>query len=223
MIARHVALTRRRTQTVAVEVAHRARKSVSELTVCADDAPGLLAKIAGVLLANRVDILSATITSRRREDGTSEALDVFVTRDRYGRAITDARRWARVEEDLGKVIAARQSVESLIAERRERSSLPERVVPAVRTEIECDNQVSADFSVLDVFTQDRLGVLYTITRTLADLHLDIHLSKVATEASRVADVFYVREEAGGKLTSDRVDEVKLALAEALGKLQSNPV
>jgi [protein-PII] uridylyltransferase len=222
MIARHVTLTRRRKSPVAVEVVHRPRRSVSEMTVCADDAPGLLARIAGVLLANRIDILSATVTSRRREGGAGEALDVFTTRDRYGRAITDAKRWARVEEDLERVIAGKISVEALIQERRERSSLPERVVPAVRTEIEVDNEVSADFSVIDVYTQDRLGVLYTITRTLADLHLDIHLSKVATEASRVADVFYVREESGGKLTSDRVDEVTLALAESLGKLQSRP-
>jgi [protein-PII] uridylyltransferase len=222
-IARHVVLTRRRSSPVTVEVAHRARRSVSELTVCADDAPGLLSKITGVLLANRVDILAATITSRRREDGRAEALDVFLTRDRYGRPITDAKRWARVEEDLARVVTDQQSVEGLIGERRERSSLPERVVPAVRTEIDVDNQVSADFSVIDVFTQDRLGVLYTITRTLAELRLDIQLSKVATEAARVADVFYVREEGGGKLSPDRVDEVKLALAEALGNLQSRPV
>jgi [protein-PII] uridylyltransferase len=109
----------------------------------------------------------------------------------------------------------------VIDERRDKSSLPERIVPKVRTEIKVDNDVSADFSVLDVFTQDRLGVLYTITRTLAELALDIHLSKVATEAHRVADVFYVRERAGGKLAADRVDEVKLALAEALGQLQAN--
>jgi len=61
-----------------------------------------------------------------------------------------------------------------------------------------DNEISGDFSVVDVYTQDRLGVLYTITRTLASLQLDIQLSKVATEADRVADVFYVREQGGGK-------------------------
>jgi [protein-PII] uridylyltransferase len=82
-----------------------------------------------------------------------------------------------------------------------------------------DNAVSQEFSVIDVYTQDRLGVLYTITRTLAQLKLDIQLSKVATEASRVADVFYVRETDGAKLSEWRVDEIKLALGEALGALQ----
>ncbi len=222
-IARHVALSRRRLGGKAgmvAEVVHRPRKGVSEVTVCADDVPGLLSRIAGVLLANRVDVLGAHITSRKLAGGGTEAIDVFTTRDRYGRPITDAKRWARVEEDLARVLDGRATVEAVIEERRERSTLPERVVPAVRTEVEVDNQVSADFSVVDVFTQDRLGVLYTITRTLAELELDIQLSKVATEAARVADVFYVREAAGGKLAPDRVDELKLALGEALGRLQA---
>ncbi len=218
-IARHVQLTRRRRGAVAVEVVHRARKGVSEVTVVADDAPGLLAKIAGVLVANRVDVLDAQITSRAAEGGRGpEALDVFTTRDRYGRPITDPARWRRVEEDLARVLENKISVESLIEERRERSSLPERVVPQVKTEIEVDNEVSADFSVIDVYTQDRLGVLHAITHTLAALDLDIQLSKVATEAARVADIFYVRESAGGKLAEARVDEVKRALEAALAAL-----
>jgi [protein-PII] uridylyltransferase len=224
-IARHVALTRRRRGPVATEVVHRARRGSSELTVVADDAPGLLAKIAGVLVAHRVDVLSATITSRQLPgDGATparaEAVDVFVTRDRYGRPITDEKRWAKVEEDLGRVLSGQVPVERVIEERRERGGLPERVVPAVATEIEVDNQVSAEFSVVDVFTQDRPGVLYAITKTLAALELDIHLSKVATEAARVADVFYVREAAGGgKLSPARIEEVKQALEGALASLR----
>jgi [protein-PII] uridylyltransferase len=219
-IARHVQLTQRRTGVSAMEVVHKPRKSVSEVSIIADDAPGLLARVAGVLLANRVDVLAAQITSRTLPGGKSEAIDVFTTRDRYGRPITDEKRWQRVEEDLARVLSGQITIEGLIAQRQERSSLPERVVPAVRTEIEVDNDVSADFSVIDVYTQDRLGVLYSITQTLADLGLDIHLSKIATEASRVADVFYVREQSGGKLTDTRVDEVRLAVGEALGRLQA---
>jgi [protein-PII] uridylyltransferase len=227
-MVRHIALSRRRRGPVAMEVVHRPRKSVSEMTVCADDAPGLLYKIAGVLLANRIDVLQAQIhtrvaNTRTADDGSPpliEALDTFTCRDRYGRPITDEARWKRAEEDLRRVLGGAVPVEQVIEERRERSNLPERVVPQVRTEIEVDNEVSNDYSVIDVYTQDRLGVLYTITRTLAELKLDIQLSKVATEASRVADVFYVREMSGGKLDAERVDEVRLVLGEALGRLQA---
>jgi len=213
-IARHVELSRRRRGPVAVETVHRLRRSMSELSVICDDAPGLLAKVAGVLLANRIDVWAASITTRRTET-TVEAVDVFVTRDRYGRPITDAKRWQRVEEDLVAVLRGKD-IGALIEERRERSSLPERVVPRVATEIEVDNDISKEFSVVDVYTQDRLGVLYQITRTLSELGLDIHLSKVATEGHRVGDVFYVRETHGGKLTDERVTELKTALLASLG-------
>jgi [protein-PII] uridylyltransferase len=217
-MVRDLRLSRRRKGPVAVEVVHRERKAVSDVTVCADDAPGLLAKIAGVLLAHRIDVLAAHINTRVVGGVVVEALDTFTTRDRYGRPITDAARWQRVEDDLARVLGGEVSVDDVIEARRDRSSLPERVVPKVRTEVKVDNQVSNDCSVIDVYTQDRLGVLYTITRTLADLALDIHVSKVATEAHRVADVFYVREHGGGKLDVRRVDEVQLALGEALGRL-----
>ncbi|MCU1279775.1 MAG: [protein-PII] uridylyltransferase, partial [bacterium] len=222
-MVRDLQLSRRRKGPVAVEVVHRPRKAVSDVTVAADDAPGLLSKITGVLVAHRIDVLQAHINTRVAVSARGravEALDTFTTRDRYGRAITDAARWKRVEDDLARVLGGGATVEEVIAERRDKSSLPERVVPKVRTEIKVDNQVSNDFSVIDVYTLDRLGVLYTITRTLADLELDIHLSKVATEAHRVADVFYVRERSGGKHDDHRVDYVRLALGEALGRLQA---
>ena len=40
----------------------------------------------------------------------------------------------------------------------------------------------------------------TITRTLAELHLDVHLAKVATFDGRVIDAFYVRDSLGRKVT-----------------------
>jgi [protein-PII] uridylyltransferase len=220
----HISLSRRRGGPVAMDVVHRPHKAISELAICADDAPGLLCKIAGVLLANRVDVLQAQIHTRRatsRGAAFVEALDTFTTRDRHGRLSADGARWQRIEEDLGRVLNGAVSIEQLIDERRERSRLPERVVPRVRTEIHVDDEVSTEFSVIDVYTHDRLGVLYTIARTIAELQLDIQLSKVATEASRVADVFYVREQSGEKLDVDRIEEVKLVLAEALGHLQAH--
>jgi len=96
------------------------------------------------------------------------------------------------------------------------------VTPKVPTEIEVDNDVSADYSVIDVYTHDRLGVLYAITRTLFEQNLDIALSKVATEAERVADVFYVRDrKSGGRLTDEtRIRAVSEALTLALAEVGS---
>jgi [protein-PII] uridylyltransferase len=56
-------------------------------------------------------------------------------------------------------------------------------------------------TIVEVFTRDRVGVLYAITQTLADLGLDISLAKVSTEGEKVADVFYVTR-GGRRITED---------------------
>jgi [protein-PII] uridylyltransferase len=225
VIARHVKLSRARgARAAAIDVIHHPRKGHSELLVAAGDVPGLLARVTGVLVANRVDVVGATIASRASiaDGGAAEALDVFLVRDRAGRAI-EAKdpRWTRVEDDLGRVLGGGEDVRALVEARREKGLSIRRVTPEVPTEIEVDNGVAQDFTVLDVFTQDRPGVLFAITRTLSELGLDIALSKVATEADRVADVFYVRDrETGEKITSpERLEAITRALREALQAVQ----
>ena len=75
------------------------------------------------------------------------------------------------------------------------------MTPGVPTEIRIHDDSTAATNV-EVFTRDRVGVLYAIAQTLADLGLDISLAKVSTEGEKVADVFYVTR-AGKRLTDDR--------------------
>jgi len=215
-IARHFQLSQQRGPRAA-SIAVGVHKGVTELSIVAADAPGLLAKVTGVLLANRIDVAGAHIHSRAGD--TREAVDVFLVRDRVGRPIPASDpRWAIVEADLDDVVSGRVDVAALIETRRERGGLPHRLTPEVPTEIEIDDDVSQDFTVLDVFTQDRLGVLHAITRTLTELGLDIAFSRVATEAERVADVFYVRDLASGTKITDpqRRDEIVHNLRFTLG-------
>src|SRR5262249_45593830 len=87
MIARHIELSRSRRGRVAVDLVHRRRRGWSELTVIGDDAPGMLAKIAGVLLAAKASVLGARIATRRRDGASAETIDVFQVRDRRGQAL----------------------------------------------------------------------------------------------------------------------------------------
>jgi [protein-PII] uridylyltransferase len=53
--------------------------------------------------------------------------------------------------------------------------------------------------VVEVFAKDRPGLLHTLARALHELKLSIALSKINTEGTRVADVFYVNELDGSKV------------------------
>jgi [protein-PII] uridylyltransferase len=138
-------------------------------------------------------------------------------RDRAGRPIASGdRRWEAVEADLSRVLSGGETVSALVERKREKGGLPRRVTPEVPTEIEIDNEASDGFTVIDVYAHDRPGVLFAITHTLSELGLDIALSKVATEAERVADIFYVRDHGGGKIVDEgRLAEIAARLRAAL--------
>ena len=194
-------------------------KGHSEVAVVAPDEPGVLAAIAGVLTANRIDVLGAVV-GRAVVDNRALALDVFYVRDLVGAAIAeDDPRWDRVGDDLRRLLGAGrpdpEAVRGLIAKRRPPSGLPPRVTPAVATEIRVLPEDAAEATIIEVFTRDRVGVLHAITQTLADLGLDIALSKVSTEGEKVADVFYVtRTGADGAPAKVRAkDEVAAIVAQ----------
>jgi [protein-PII] uridylyltransferase len=219
-IASHVRLLRQRTGPCAMQVTHRPRQGYSDLVVVADDEPGLLAKVTGVLYANRIDIMDAAIYSRDPWQGQArgEALDIFRVRRAGNGAVTDEGRIESIRRDLEAVLEGKLAVEALIASRPQGSSILDRARPKVpRTEAKADNDISREFTVIDVFTEDRPGVLYTIARTLAEHGLDIHRSKVGVEADRVADIFYVRDTASGEKILDpaRLAEICEALRRAL--------
>ena len=88
------------------------------MVLAAVDVPGLLAEVAGVLHANRIDVLDAAIYSR---DATpelpAEALDIFLVRDGYGRPVTDEASWRKIRDDLEAVIRQGQG-RDLLSRRR---------------------------------------------------------------------------------------------------------
>lgn len=178
-------------------------KGHSEVSIVAPDAPGVLAALAGALTASRVDVLGAILGHCDLPEGRL-ASDVFYVRDLKGAAVAeDDKRWARLESDLRDLLAGGSpdfgKIATLIARRRPRSTLPKRVTPGVPTDIRIDDD-STQATIVEVATRDRVGVLYAITQTLADLGLDIQIAKIATEGEKVADVFYVTR--GGKRITD---------------------
>ncbi len=81
-----------------------------------------------------------------------------------------------------------------------------------------DNEASDFFTLIEIFADDRVGLLYRITRILFDLKLDIRIAKISTKVDQVADVFYVRDLDGQKIEEQsQVEEIKGALLHQLQK------
>ena len=180
---------------------HFPEREFSEFTVVTRDRAGLFSKLTGVLTANGMNILGARITTG--DSGT--AIDVF--RVSHLDKTVGARsneRWERIQSTVRRVLAGELDVEQLVAAARRPSVLGERIVPRVGTKVEIDNEVSSDFSVIDVYTQDRVGVLFAITNALYHLGVSVHLAKITTNLDQVLDIFYVTDAAGEKIEDGTV-------------------
>lgn len=190
---------------------------VFELCVVADDAPGLLARVAAAMTASRLEVLGAQVYSRKREGLMDEAVDVFWVRSSSSGAQGVAQVLPRLLSDLGLVCTGRMSAADLLRERTGRTSpWRERPSPAVRREVVVDDRASRSHTVVEVFAKDRPGLLYDLAEAIHGLGLSIAFSKINTEGTRVADVFYVSEAGGGKVASGpRFKEVREALLSAI--------
>ncbi len=174
------------------------QQGAAELCVVADDRPGLLASIAAAITANRLEVLAAQVYSRSASNGV-EAVDVFWVRDREGATEGVEASLPRLARDLEGVCAGTLDPAELLASRVGSSSpWRERPSPAVPVEVIVDDRASPRHTVVEVFAKDRPGLLYTLARVLHELRLSIALSKINTEGTRVADVFYVSELDGSK-------------------------
>jgi [protein-PII] uridylyltransferase len=188
----------------------------AELCVVADDRPGLLASIAAAITASRLEVLGAQVYSRQ-VGARWEAMDIFWVRDRDGGTEGVERALPRLTRDLEDVCAGRVDPADLLRVRTGSASpWRERPSPAVPTEVLIDDRASPRHTVVEVFAKDRPGLLYTLARAMHGLGLSIALSKINTEGTRVADVFYVSELDGAKVAmGPRYQEIHNALVQAV--------
>ncbi|HEX2053666.1 MAG TPA: [protein-PII] uridylyltransferase [Actinomycetota bacterium] len=163
------------------------------VTVYAGDRPGTFSRVAGVLALHGLDVLSANAYSS--EDG--RALSQFRVMDPR----RDVTPWDRVRRDLELALDGGLAVQARLAERARTYG---RAKPTTRNPVEVsvrfDNSTSHYATVVEVHAPDGIGVLYRITRALADLDLDIRSAKVQTLGGKVVDSFYLRGRDGGKIT-----------------------
>ncbi|MBI2160047.1 MAG: [protein-PII] uridylyltransferase [Candidatus Rokubacteria bacterium] len=195
---------------VVTELFHHPDLGSSDLVVVTRDLPGLFSLIAGTLAASGVNIISAQIHTRA--DGI--AIDTFQVNDPTGEVMGSGALWGRTLEALRAVIAGEQSVEGLLAKRRAAGRAAQSAPGPPK--IALDNRLSDASTVLEVKCPDRLGLLYLITRTLAEQGLDIASARIATEIDQAFDTFYVQDDQGRKIEDPEVlERVRQALEQAL--------
>ncbi|MXU64478.1 [protein-PII] uridylyltransferase [Oceanomicrobium pacificus] len=159
------------------------------------DHPGLFARLAGALALVGANVVDArTYTTN---DGLATA--VFWIQDGEGHPY-EAQRLDRLRRMidrslLGEVVPRDELRSRDKVKKRERDF-------EVPTAITFDNQGSDIFTIIEVDTRDRPGLLHDLARTMTDCNISISSAIIATYGEQAVDAFYVKDLFGLKIHSE---------------------
>jgi len=156
------------------------------------DHPGIFSRLAGALALVGANVVDArTYTSK---DGYATA--VFWVQDADGHPY-EVSHLPRLRTMIDKTLAGQVLAREALADRgRVKKREREFRFP---THITFDNEGSEIYTIIEVDTRDRLGLLYDLTRTLATANIYIASAVIATFGAQVVDSFYVKDMFGLKL------------------------
>ena len=181
---------------------------LSEVLVMTEDRPQLFSRITGTLSAFGLNIVRAQAFANSR--GIVFDLIAFEDPDRMLERNPTER--VRLEETLAGAIAGSIDTGHLLSRKSTSVVFSEKKLeldPKVRFD-----EGSTKSTILEIVAPDDIGLLYNISRVLADHGCDIEVALVATEGSRAIDVFYLSRH-GERLSDDLKCALDSALLEAL--------
>jgi len=188
---------------------HYPDRGYTELIVCAYDAYGMFYRTAGTIASKNLNILRAQVYTSK----SGVMLDTFQITDAEGKLFDYEAAWESVLSELRAALMnkSRPPEPSLYGRQR-------RPAAATKTTVEFDNETSEGFTIIDILARDRVGFLYSVTKALYELNLDIGSAKIVTEGSRVLDSFYVTDLLRSKITDERrLGKIRETLMMVLGE------
>lgn len=156
------------------------------------DHPGIFSRLAGALALVGANVVDArTYTSK---DGYATA--VFWVQDIEGKPY-EVSRLPRLRGMIDKTLKGEVVPREAL---KDRDKLKKRDREfRFPTHITFDNEGSDIYTIIEVDTRDRPGLLYDLTRTMANNNIYIASAVIATYGAQVVDSFYVKDMFGLKL------------------------
>ena len=179
---------------VRIDVMPDEDRDATRIAIVLADHPGIFSRLAGALALVGANVVDArTYTSK---DGWATA--AFWVQDAAGHPF-EAERLPRLRTMIHRTLSGEVVARDALAP-RDRLKTRERAF-RVPTAITFDNEGSDIYTIIEVDTRDRPGLLYDLTRTLASANVYIASAVIATYGEQAVDSFYVKDMFGLKFHS----------------------
>jgi [protein-PII] uridylyltransferase len=192
---------------------HHPELGHSEVLVCGWDHPGLIRRICGAFLSARINVLSADIHTR----ADNLVLDIFQVCDARHEPVASERDQRLMIKLLDESLADPDfDFTPHIEKARQKMGYRMSQEAEIPTRIFVDNRGHPSFTIVDIQTPDRIGLLYELFGALGDMGLSLELARITTEREVALDTFYVyRSSDGAKLSGeDEIRDLQRALHKA---------
>ncbi|RIK83738.1 MAG: [protein-PII] uridylyltransferase [Planctomycetota bacterium] len=173
--------------------------------------PGVFHRLTGALTSQGLAILTAQINTL----AGGLVLDRFVVADPDHPDEPPAFRFEEVCTALRTSLLVPTSEQPKFRRLWQKHDTPHDLdAPPQRVNVDASS--SDQFTIVDVIANDRVGLLYAITRKLFELGLSVGVAKIGTYLDQVVDVFYVTDAAGRKITEEsRLRTIRDELLQAI--------
>ncbi len=173
-----------------------------EVVVAAPDQRGVLSRAAGVLALHSLDVRSASIRTH-----AGMAVNAFVVEPRFG-TLPDP---ALVRGDLARAIDGTLPLaDRLLA--KERAYERGGAIRRQATSVHWFDDDATDATVLELRTDDAIGLLYRVTSLLEQCGTDIRSARVSSLGGAVVDAFYLTTSDGAPIPTELRRRIEAGLA-----------
>ena len=191
--------------------------AVTEIIVYSPDQPGLFSSLAGSITLAGAVVLDAKVNTTKH----GMALDSFWIQNSLNLPYSDSFDLKKLFNFINNAIKDSSWVFKEYENKKINIS-PIKNYLEIETNISFNNNISNVYSVIEITTNDKRGLLYEITETLTVLGLQISSSHISTYGKRAVDVFYVKDLFGLKVTNKRkIDYIIRELKQRIDKKKNN--
>ncbi len=193
---------------VDVSVLFKEYDDYTDITIITTDSPSLLSKLCGVLSINDANIHDAKIFTRK--DGI--VIDNFSVTDFRTHTKIEGDRFDKIEKDFKNVVGGLLQLNKEFAKMKSKWWRIETKFFKRAGKIRIAFERHEKYTIIDIFSPDRLGFLYQVTSKMHDLGLSIYFAKISTKGDDIVDSFYVLDRNGKRIMPDTYEFIKTELA-----------
>ena len=199
---------------VTVSVLFKEFEDFTNITVITKDLPALLSKLCGVLSINDANIHDAKIFTRK--DGI--VIDTFNITDFRTHNKIEQERYQKIKKDFKAVVAGLLQLNQEFARMKSKWWRIESKFFKRSGKVKVEFEQHERYTIIDIFSPDRLGFLYQVTNKMNELGMNIYFAKISTKADDIVDSFYVLDRYNNKISPNDYEFIMSELTGTINQM-----